>query len=143
MRVAMGEEAAAADAATSAEGDMLVPAVVPILAEVVAATVELGLADQLARMRQGLIHPESQPAALAGTGKGTTHRKRRLERRFIAQVQGHKIGPLPGSLLVRRIIPVATTSREINRELALLENPTCSPGIIREQIAMFASNAPE
>jgi hypothetical protein len=138
MRVAMGVEAAAADTATSAEGDMLVSAVVPILAEVVAATMELGLADQLARMRQGLIHPESQPVAMAGTGKGTTHRKRRLERRFMAQVQ-----PLPGSLLVRRIIPVATTSREINPALALLENPTCNPGIIREQIPMFASNAPE
>ena len=39
---------------------MLVSAVVPILVEAVAATAELGSADQLARMRHGLIHPESQ-----------------------------------------------------------------------------------
>ena len=57
----MVDTEAAADTAASAEGDMLVSAVVPILAEVIAATVELGSADQLARMRQGLIHPESQP----------------------------------------------------------------------------------
>src|SRR5437762_1537374 len=72
-------------------------------------------------MRQAPTHPESQPAALAGTGKGTTHREPRLERRFMAQLRGHKIGPLPGSLLVRRIIPVATTSREIISELTGLE----------------------
>jgi len=39
----------------------------------------------------------------------------------MAQLRGHKIGPLPGSLLVRRIIPVATTSREIISELTGLE----------------------
>ena len=60
-----------------------------------------------------------------------------------SSAQDRKVQTLPGRLLHRQCLPVANTSREINRELALPENPTCSPGIIREQIAMFASNAPE
>ena len=58
-----------------------------------------------------------------GTGKATTHREPRLERRFMVLVRDRKIEPLPGSLLVRQIILVATTSREINPALALRVNP--------------------
>jgi hypothetical protein len=79
---------------------------------------------------------------MAVTGKGTTHRKHRLERGFMVQLPGRKLGPLPGNLLVRQIIPVATSSREINPALALRERPISSRAIIREQIGICASNAP-
>jgi hypothetical protein len=126
MRVTTGEEEAAADTAASVEGDMLVSAVGPILAQVVAATVELGSTEPLVRMRQGPIHPAFQTAALARTGKSTTHHERRVERRFMAQVRGHKIGPLPGSLLARHATRVAITFRKIDPGLVLRVSPLSS-----------------
>jgi hypothetical protein len=129
MRVAMEE--AAADTVASAEA--LVSAAVRILVEAVVPTAGAG----------GITHPEFRRDATAVTDKGTTHRERRLEARFMVPTRGRKVEPVPGSLLVRRIIPVATMSREINRELALPGNQTCSPGIIRDPVAMFAGSAPE
>jgi hypothetical protein len=70
-----------------------------------------------ASMARGYTEPGiSRPT---GTGKDTTHREPRLERRFMVQVRGHKVGPLPDSLLGRQAIPVATTSHEINPRSAL------------------------
>src|SRR5215470_15420481 len=105
--------------------DTLVPAAAPILVELVAATAELGSVDQLARTARGHIHPESQPdgmAVTAGMGKSWTYRELRLEPRFMVQLRGHKVEPLPGSLLHRQPVPVATTSREINPALILPGN---------------------
>ena len=125
---------------TEAAADTAVSAEVPILVEAVVPTAEV------AAMAESITHPESRPEVTATTaqmGRGTPHRGAQLQARFMVPAQDRKVQPLPGRLLHRQVVPVATTSREINRELALPENPTCSPGIIREQIAMFASNAPE
>jgi hypothetical protein len=59
----------------------------------------------------------------------------------MGQPRGHKIGPFPGSWFARQVIPVVITSREINPELALPGNPTCSPATIRAQIAISVSSA--
>src|SRR3954447_5910035 len=72
---------------------MLVSAVVPILVEAVAATAELGSADQLARIRQGPTHPESQRNATVAM-----HREARPEGRFMILARDRKIEPLPSSL---------------------------------------------
>lgn len=112
----------------------------PMVLAWLAATVELESADQLVHMRRDLIHLESHPDGTALMA-GTTHHKPRLERRFIVQLRGNKIVLLPGSLLVRQIIRVAITSREINLELALPGNPISSPVIIREQIGISVSKA--
>jgi len=93
MQVAMEE--AVADKAASAPEAMQVSAAADaeVSLEQPAATVEVGSADRLAHMRQDLIHPEYQPAAMANTGKDPTRLELRLERRFTAQRQRHKIGP--------------------------------------------------
>jgi hypothetical protein len=144
MRGAVDTEAVEAGAtAGSVAVDTRVSVVAPVRAELVAATVELESADQPAHMRRGLIHLESQADDMAGTGKGTTRREPRLEDRFMVQLRDREPGPLPDSLLVRRITPVATMFRKIDPELALPGNPTSSPDTIREQIAISASNAPE
>jgi hypothetical protein len=97
--------------------------------------------DRPVRMPRGLLHLESQPGGMAGTGKNTTRRETRLERRLMVQLRGHKIEPFPGSWFARQVIPVVITSREINPELALPGNPTCSPATIRAQIAISARGA--
>ena len=137
MRVAM-EEVVAVTAVSAVEATQ-------VSAVALAATLELGSAEELVTIRQDLIHLEFQQggmAVTAGPDKGPTHRERRSADRFIVLLRRCKTEPLPGSLLVHRVIPVATTSREINRWLALPENPTCNPDIIREQIAMAGSSAP-
>jgi hypothetical protein len=130
------------DTAGSAAADTQVSVAAPVAPAWLAATPELESADQLACMPRGLIHLESQPddMATAGTGKGTTRREPRLEGRFIVLLRVRKVGPLPGSLLVRQITPVATTFREIDPESALPGNPTSKPVIIREQIEISGSN---
>jgi len=138
MRVAMQEEEEAGTAA-SVEGDMLVSAVVRISVEAVAPTAAA------AAMAGGTIHPEFRRGATAITadmGRGTLQRETRQEARSMVLAQLRGLEPLPSSSLVRRIIQVATTSRQINRELALLGNPTSNPDIIREQIAISGSSVP-
>jgi hypothetical protein len=138
MAVAVG------DTQASAVADTQVSAAAPVRAELVVATAEPGLAvatvelesaDPLAHMPRGSIHLQSQRddmADMADMGKGTTRREPRPEDRLMVQLRGRKIGPLSGSLLVRQITPVATTSREVSPELALPGNPICNLAIIRE-----------
>ena len=100
------------------------------------ATVELELAMVLAAMARAIMHPESQrdaTAATAATGKGITHREARLEGRFIVLARDRKVEPLPGSLLGRQSILVATTSHEINPLLALRANPASSNALAQLQ----------
>lgn len=148
MRVAVDTDEAVAMQASAAEAAR-VSAAAAVRGELVVATAEPGLAAALAAMGRGIIHrayrpdatvatrrgnthPESQRDAMEGTGKGTTRREHRVEGRFMVQLRGRKVGPLPNSLLVRRSTLVATTHREIDPELALPGNPTCNPVIIRE-----------
>ena len=101
-------------------------AVAPTLAELVVATVELGLAMLLAAMARGITHLESRQDAMAATGKGTTHREARLDRRSIVPGRSRKVGPLPSSLPGRQVTRVAITSREISPALALRANQASS-----------------
>ena len=132
------------DTAASAEGDMLVSAAVPILAELVVATLE-GLAEVVLVMAAGITHPESQPdvtAVITVTGKGLMYREARPDASSTVLARARKAGPLHGSLLVRQNTLAAITSREINPELALQGNPTSSRVTIREQLDISASNVP-
>jgi hypothetical protein len=117
--------AEAEDTLVLAAEDAPVSAVALARVGLVAAMVELESAGRLAPMPRRLIHPESQPddmVAMAGMGKGTTHREARLECRFLVQLRGGKTGLLPGSLLVRQVTLAATTFREIDPALALRAN---------------------
>src|SRR5438874_2987763 len=107
---------------------MLVSAVVPILVEAVAATAELGSADQLARMRQGPTHPESQRNATVAM-----HREARPEGRFMVLARDRKIEPLPSSLHGLQIGLELTTFPVINLALALRVNPAPSNALAQLQ----------
>jgi hypothetical protein len=136
--------AEAADTQVSGAADTRVSAAAPVQAELVGATVELELAVAVPAMARAITHPVSRQDATAATaamGKDPTHREVRLERRFIVLLRVRKAGLLPGSLLGRRATLGATTSREINPELVLPGNPTCSPVISREQIGISGSSA--
>ena len=114
-------------------------AAVVMRAELVVATVELELTMVLAAMARGIIHPESQRGAMAATaviaapGKGITHREPRRGIRFIVLLPVRKAELLPGSLLGRQSILVATTSHEINPALALRANPASSNALAQLQ----------
>ena len=69
----------------------------------------------------------------AATGKGITHREPRRGIRFIVLLPVRKAEPLPGSLLGRQSILVATTSHEINPLLALRANPASSNALAQLQ----------
>jgi hypothetical protein len=108
------------------------------------ATVERGSAAVVTAMAGDITHREFPPgatAATAATGKGTMHREAQLEAEFMVLVRDRKVEPLPSSLLVRQIIPVAITSREINPELDSRVSPASSPVIMQTQIGTFGSNA--
>ena len=107
---------------------MLVSAVVPILVEAVAATAELGSADQLARMRQGPTHPESQRNATVAM-----HREARPEGRFMVLARDRKIEPLPSSLRDLQIGLEVTSFPGINLALALRVNPAPSNALTQLQ----------
>lgn len=104
-----------------------------ISAELVMATVELELAMVLAAMPRAIIHPESQRDATAATGKAITHREPLRGIRIIVLLPVRKAEPLPGSLLARQSILVATTSHEINPLLALRANPASSNALAQLQ----------
>ena len=103
------------------------------------ATLELELAMVLAAMARAIMHPESQrdataaTAAIAATGKAITHREPRPGIRIIVLLPVRKAEPLPGSLLGRQSILVATTSHEINPLLALRANPASSNALAQLQ----------
>jgi hypothetical protein len=130
MRAAVGTEEERT--AALAEADMRASAGGPVQAELVVATAELGLAVLLAAMARGITRRESQQddmaatAAMAATGKGPTNHECRLEAKRIILAQGRKAGPLPNSLRVRQITPIATTFPEIDPKLVLRADPASS-----------------
>jgi hypothetical protein len=124
-------------ATTEEVGDSAVLAVAPMGAQPVMATVEPALAMLAAATERGTTHPGSQRDATAATD--TMRREARLEVRFMALIRGIQVELLPGSLLGRQIIQVATTSLEINPRSALrIVNPVCNPVIIRAAIPICA-----
>jgi hypothetical protein len=148
MRVAVDTEAAdtaasvAGDTQVSAAEDTRVSAAVSERAELVLATAEPVLVGLAAAMARGITHPESQrdatalivtTEATAATGKGITHREPRRGIRLIVLLTVRKAEPLPGSLLGRQSILVATTSHEINPLLALRANPASSNALAQLQ----------
>jgi len=136
----------AADTRALAGDALVVSAAASVPVELLVATVEPGLVGPAAAMARATTHPGSQRDATAPTAapdKGLMHREVRLERRFIVLLRVRKAGLLPGSLLSRQVVPVATMSREINPELGLLVSPACSPVVTRGQVGIFASNALE
>ncbi len=114
---------------TEAAEDTRVSAAVAMRAELVVATVEPGSVMVVPIMARATTHPGSRrgaTATIAVTGKDTMHREAPLEGRLTVPRRDHKIEPLPGSLLGRQSILVATTSHEINPLLALRANPAFS-----------------
>jgi len=87
-----------------------------------------GSADQLARMRQGPTHPESQRNATVAM-----HREARPEGRFMVLARDRKIEPLPSSLHGLQIGLELTTFPVINLALALRVNPAPSNALAQLQ----------
>lgn len=112
-----------------------------VSAEPLAATVELGLAEESVLLPRDLTHPESQPDGMAGTDRSITHREARLERRFIVLARDRKVERLPGSMRGRHGIPVAITLHKIDPALGLRASPLSSREIMRERIGIYASSA--
>lgn len=145
MRVAVAMGAAADTAASAAEAtrvlagaDAQVSVAALARAELVVATVELESAEELVPTPRDLIHLESQRDDMAGTGKSTMHHERRPADTIFVLHRVCKTEPFQGSLIGRQNIRAATTCPEINRGLALPENPMCSP--VREEIAIFVGS---
>ena len=125
-----------ADTRVSAGDTPAASAAAPVQVELVAATVEPGLAVVVAAMARGITHPGSRrdiTAATAAMGKRAMHREARLDGRFMVLARDRKVEPLPSSLLGRQSILVATTSHEINPLLALRANPASSNGLAQLQ----------
>ena len=126
-----------ADTRVSAGDTPAASAAAPVQVELVAATVEPGLAVVVAAMARGITHPGSRrdiTAATAAMGKrALCTAKPRLDGRFMVLARDRKVEPLPSSLLGRQSILVATTSHEINPLLALRANPASSNGLAQLQ----------
>ena len=121
---------------TEAAEDTQVSAAVAMRAALVVATVEPGSVMVVPVMAHAITHPGSRrdaTAATAAMGKGITHREPRPGIRIIVLLPVRKAEPLPGSLLGRLSILVATTSHEINPALALRVNPASSNALAQLQ----------
>ena len=126
MGVAVVTEAEDAAVVSAAEDTRALAAAVVMRAELVVATVELGSVMVVPVMARAITHPGSRrdaTAAIAAMGKGITRREPRPAIRFIVLLPVRKAEPLPGSLLRRQSILVATTSHEINPAIGFARKP--------------------